>query len=65
MFEFLFWVLRFKIFIIGFTVSVRNITNSASRTFFKEYVYVRIWCKFEFTYIILNIASHLKAGALK
>ena len=65
MFEFLFWVLRFKIFVIGFTVSVRNITNSASRTFFKEYVHVRIWCKFEFTYIILNIASHLKAGALK
>ena len=50
MFRFLFWVLRFKTFVVGFTVAIRNIRNSNSRGFFKEYVHVRIWCKFEFDF---------------
>ena len=41
MFSFLFWVIRFQIVIVDFTVSVKHIRNSASYTFCKKYVNVK------------------------
>ena len=54
----------FKYF-VGFTKSIRNIRNSTTLTLFKEYVQIMTGISSSSTFVILSIASQLKAGVLK
>ena len=65
MFQILFWVIRFQILIVGFTLSFRNIRNSASHTFLKnKYMSAPVVSSISI-FAIISITSQLKAGALK
>ena len=68
MFQFLFWVKIFEMFIVGFSVPVRNIRRSTPCNFLKEYIQQDMsgsGISASSIFVILSIASQLEPGALK
>ena len=58
MFWFLFWYIRFSIFIVGFAISIRNIKKSYSKNANMSWSGIRSWSIF----ITLSMIPQLKLG---
>ena len=65
MFLFLFWIIRFQILIVGVAATIRNMRNPTSIPFSKNMYISGSEISLSFTFVILSIASQVKAGALK
>ena len=64
MLRFLFWVIRFQIFIVGVAVSIRNVIPPLV-PFSKNIDMSESGISSNSIFVILSIASQLKPGALK